>query len=121
MPNVELYEDAHGRCPFHIFCSEVQSSGGGKNAKVQLTQIFRQIRLLEEVGTRGLTGGAVKHIRDGIWELRPGNNRVLFFFWQEDTYVILHAFRKTTQQIPPQQLEQAEREVKDWISRHGQK
>ena len=36
----------------------------------------------------------MKYIEDGIWELRPGNNRVLYFFFKDKTFILLHQFRK---------------------------
>ena len=33
----------------------------------------------------------------GIWELRPGNNRVFYFCWRGDRFVLLHQFRKKSQ------------------------
>ena len=57
--------------------------------------------------------------KDDIWELRPGNNRVLFFYHKDDTYVLLHHFRTKTQKTPPREIERAKSERDDWISRKG--
>ena len=54
-----------------------------------------------------------------IWELRPGNNRVLFFYHKDDTYVLLHLFRKRTQKTPRSEIEKAKRERNDWLTREG--
>ena len=37
----------------------------------------------------------------------------------EDTYVLLHQFRKKTQKTPKSEIEQAKRERDDYISRMG--
>lgn len=62
-----------------------------------------------------------KHIDDGIWELCPGNNRVFYFFYQNDTFVLLHQFRKKSQKTPKREIEKAKRERNDYLSRKGNK
>ena len=59
-------------------------------------KIMYQINRLEMFGTR--TGEPiVKHIEDEIWELRPTPERILFAAWIENSFVLLHHFRKDTQ------------------------
>ncbi|MGN1281915.1 MAG: type II toxin-antitoxin system RelE/ParE family toxin [Succinivibrio sp.] len=58
-----------------------------------------------------------KLLDDGIWELRPGNNRVLYFYFRDETFVILHHFRKKTQKTPKKEIDKAKREKQDWIER----
>ena len=60
-----------------------------------------------------------KHLEDDIWELRPGSNRVLYFFHKDDTYVLLHQFRKKTQKTPRREIDKAKAERDDWIARKG--
>lgn len=59
---------------------------------------------------------------DGIselWELRPGHNRVLFFYHKDNTYVLLHHFRKKTQKTPRREIDKAKAERDDWVRRMG--
>ena len=74
------------------------------------------IQLLEDHGTR-LGENITKHLEEDIWELRPGNNRVLYFYHRDDTYVLLHQFRKKTQKTPRREIEKAKAERDDWIFR----
>lgn len=53
-------------------------------------QVSRCIDLLKENGTAGLSTDTAKQIEDEIWELRPGKNRVFFFYHRHGTYVLLH-------------------------------
>lgn len=76
------------------------------------------VQLLADHGTR-LGENITKHLEDDIWELRPGNNRVLYFYHKDDTYVLLHQFRKKTQKTPRREIEKAKAERDDWISRRG--
>ena len=54
---------------------------------------------------------------DDIWELRPGNNRVLYFYFKNDTFVLLHQFRKKTQKTPKREIERAKAERDDYLAR----
>ena len=76
------------------------------------------IRLLQDHGTR-LGENITKHLEEDIWELRPGRNRVLFFYHKDDTYVLLHHFLKKTQKTPRREIEKAKSERNDWITRKG--
>ena len=58
-----------------------------------------------------------KHLEDGIWELRPGNNRVFYFFYENNTFVLLHQFRKKSQKTPKREIEKAKSERIDYFSR----
>ena len=45
------------------------------------------------------------YLGDGIYELRPGNNRIFYFFFLKDNAVLLHALRKKTDKIPVRDLD----------------
>lgn len=60
----------------------------------------------------------MKHIEDDIWELRPGNNRVFYFFYGEDgKFVLLNHFKKKTQKTPRREIERAKAERDDYKAR----
>jgi phage-related protein len=44
------------------------------------------------------------YLGDRIYELRPGDNRIFYFFFLKDNAVLLHALRKKTDKIPPGDL-----------------
>jgi len=119
MLKIQLYEDARGRCPVNTFYSAIEASGG-KNAKIQAEKFRSQVAGLQRLGAWEENGKAVKKLRNKVWELRPGKNRVLFFHWKDDIYILLHAFHKTTGPTPSSEIEKAEKEINDWIMRHGQ-
>lgn len=56
-------------------------------------------------------------LEDGIWELRPGNNRVFYFFYENNTFVLLHQFRKKSQKTPKREIEKAKAERADYLAR----
>ena len=117
MYTVEFYEKANGESDVWDFLEELRNKmHSDKDARIQYKQISLYIQLLQEQGTR-LPDNVTKHIDDGIWELRPGNNRVLYFFFENDTFVLLHHFRKKTQKTPIREIERAKSERADYLSR----
>lgn len=94
MYTVEFYEDANGVSELWNFLEELRvKSATSKDARIQHKQIALYIQLLQDNGTR-LPENITKHLVEDIWELRPGNNRVFYFCWQENKFVLLHQFRK---------------------------
>lgn len=73
------------------------------NIALFLTKI---IQLLEDNGTI-LPENVAKHIEENIWELRPGNNRIFYFYYADNTFILLHSFRKKTQRDMEEIEEQA--------------
>ena len=82
MYNIEFYEDSNGRSELWDFLESLRvKAATNKDARIQYKQISLYIQLLEDNGTR-LNENITKHLDDDIWELRPGNNRVLYFYFK---------------------------------------
>ncbi len=81
-------------------------------------KIYRYIELLEKEGPNLLRPYA-DHVRGKIRELRvrfsSTNVRIFYFFFLEDNIVLLHAFKKKTQELPVGEIEEAERNMLDWV------
>ena len=119
MFNIEFYSTADGVSELWDFLDDLQKKAvTNKDARIQQKQITQYIQLLEDHGTR-IGEPVTKHLEEDIWELRPGNNRVLFFYHKDNTYVLLHQFRKTTQKTPRREIRKAKAERDDWIARKG--
>ena len=117
MFTIEFYETANGQSDIKDFLEQLRLKRKfNKDARIQFQQISFYIQLLQENGTR-LSQNILKPLKDGIWELRPGSNRVLFFFYDGKTYVLLHHFRKKSQKIPHREIERAIAEKEDYIAR----
>ena len=117
MYNVEFYETQDGKSQIWEFLEDLRiKAATSKDARIQHKQASLYIELLQQNGTR-LNENITKHLEDGIWELRPGNNRVLYFFFQDNTFVLLHQFRKKTQKTPKREIEKAKRERDDYLFR----
>ena len=117
MYTVEFYETRDGQCPVWEFLENLRiKSASNKDARIQHKQASLYIELLQQNGTR-LNDNITKHLEDGIWELRPGNNRVFYFFYENNTFVLLHQFRKKSQKTPKREIEKAKNERIDYLSR----
>lgn len=117
MYDIEFYSTADGTSELWDFLVVLQQKAlTNKDARIQHKQIAQYIQLLQDHGTR-LGENITKNVDEDIWELRPGNNRVLFFFHRNNTYVLLHHFRKKTQKTPRREIERAKAERDDWIAR----
>lgn len=71
---------------------------------------------LSGVGTRA---GApfTKYLDSEIWELRSLKNRILYAFYEEDTFVLLYHFGKKTRMTPKREIECAKRKLEDFKER----
>lgn len=119
MYNIDFYRTIDGFSDVEAFLDELQDRAKtDKDARIQHKQVAQYIQLLEDYGTI-LGENITKHLVDGIWELRPGKNRVLFFYFKDDTFVLLHRFRKTTKKTPRREIDRAKKERNDWVSRRS--
>lgn len=116
MFKVIFYEDKNGKSSVADYLAELNNKTD-KNSRVRLGKIIRFISLLEMYGTRvGLPTS--RHIEDDIWELRPMNERFFYAYWKDDTFVILHHYVKKSQKAPKQEIDQAKRNLKDYLERN---
>ena len=117
MYNIEFYENSSGKSELWDFLESLrQKSQTSKDARIQYKQILFYIELLSNNGLN-LNENITKHLCDDIWELRPGNNRVLYFFVKDNTFVLLHHFRKKSQKTPRREIEKAKLERNDYLLR----
>lgn len=113
MHTIYFYRDRHGKEPVKEYLRELAGQNT-KDARIKLHKIQDYINILAQFGTRA-GEPYIKKIDDtaDIWELRPSGDRILFVAWINDSFVLLHSFRKKTQKTPEREKEQARRELKD--------
>ena len=120
MYGVEFYHDKNGKSEIVDYLDDLKIRGNtSKNERINRDKILAYIVALEQYGTR-IGQPVVKHIDGSIWELRPLANRIFFFYWKDNKFVLLHHFSKKTKKAPPQEIEQARSKMKDYIERHGE-
>lgn len=117
--DIIFYEKENGESEVWEFLETLRlKSAKNKDARIQYKQALLYIELLQNNGTF-LPDNITKHIEDGIWELRPGRNRILFFYFDKESFVLLHSFLKKTQKTPRREIDKAKAERADYIIRKG--
>lgn len=115
MYSVYFYVDRRGSAVVKDFIKELNKKSRAK--------IGRYIELLEQHGP-DLVRPYADHVRDKIRELRihvaDGNVRIFYFFFVDKKIVLLYAFKKKTQDLPEREIEQAERNMEDFLARYNQ-
>lgn len=113
---VEYYESSSGNIPLKDFLLSVNKKDIRK-----LSKIKHYFNMLEEYGPKineNFQKGSSKKLRENLFELRPDNNRILFFYCTRKKIVLLHGFTKKTNKTPKKEIEKAINEMKDYIERH---
>ena len=119
MFSIVFYEDKNGKSELYEELIELtQKSITSKDARIQLKQITYCLELLQRNGCK-LPETISKHIKNDIYELRPGNNRILYFYFTNNEFVLLHMFRKKSKKTPMTEIEKAERKRDDFLVRNG--
>ncbi len=117
MFKVIFYQDKRGNEPIKDYLVALsQKAKSSKNERIQFNKISAYIKALQTYGTR-VGKPTVKHIDGDLWELRPLENRIFFFYWRDDTFVLLHHFIKKSQKTPPKEIDQARANLKDFLER----
>ena len=92
---IYYFVDEHGESPVKDF---IKSLPVKERAKV-----FAYITELKKQGNN-LCRPMADYLEDGIYELRPKDNRIFYFFFLNDTAVLLHAIKKKRDKIPENDL-----------------
>jgi len=105
------YRSRRGNEPVKKFIEKLAAKKD-KNSRVNFFKIRESLRLLS---IHGLSLGEpyIKHIKGGIWELRPIRNRILFAGWDGNKFILLHHFIKKTRQTPREEIDTAQRRLID--------
>ena len=120
MFEIIFYEDERGHSDVEEFIKELrEKSATNKDARINFNKVVAYLDILEEMGTR-VGEPVTKHLDGEIWELRPLSNRILYAYVKDNTFLLLHHFKKKTQKTPPGEIEKAKRELDDHIRRHKQ-
>jgi len=120
MYEVRFYRDKDGKSEIVDYLDSLkEKSEASKTDRVNRDKILAYIGALEQFGTRiGLP--TCRHIDGNLWELRPLANRIFFFYWKDNKFVLLHYYIKKTQKTPPREIDAARAKLKDFIERYGE-
>lgn len=113
MFKIYFYQDQRGDSPVRDFLKEL--------TKKSRSKVTRYIELLQREGPNLLRPYA-DHVSGKIRELRvkvlEGNIRIFYFFFEESTIILLHVFKKKTQELPEREIEQAHRNMQDFLEQY---
>ncbi len=110
MFNLTMYQDSRGICQVRDYI--------GHLSKNQQDKVFSYINRLALYGfdlrrpTADSLGSGL-----GLYELRPGRHRIVYFFYGRAKAVMLSAFLKETDEIPTSEIETAVKRRSDYFKR----
>lgn len=118
MYRIEFYEDKNGKSDVADFIRNLNAKAAtSKESRINFNKIVAYLDMLEEMGTR-IGEPMTKHLDGEIWELRPLRNRFLYAYYKDNKFIILHHFLKKTQKTPRHEIEQAKRNLQDYLERN---
>ena len=119
MFDIIFYKDKAGHSEIVEYLDKLQEkSATNKDARINREKILSYMAALAEYGTR-IGEPFVKHIEENMWELRPLKNRIFFFYWKDDKFVMVHHCIKKTKKTPEKEKAKARRNIKDFLERNG--
>lgn len=117
MFEVEFYENVSGKEPIKDLLVDLLTKGkSNKSDRIRGEKILTYIRVLQEYGT-WVGEPYIKNIDGPLWELRPLTDRIIFFSHQKGTFILLHHFVKKTKKTPRREVDQARRNLRDYLER----
>ncbi|MBO5524538.1 MAG: type II toxin-antitoxin system RelE/ParE family toxin [Roseburia sp.] len=118
MYTIIFYEDKNGYSEVAEFIKDLNKKAEtSKESRVNFNKIVAYLDILEEMGTRAGTP-VTKHLDGEIWELRPLRNRILYAYYKDNTFIILHHFLKRTQKTPRKEIQRAKKCLQDYLERN---
>ncbi len=95
MKNVYFFLDEKGGNPVREF---IDSLPGKEQAKIAA--------YVSELKIQGhnLRRPLADYLGNGIYELRPKDDRIFYFFFLKDNAILVHAIRKKTNKIPEEDM-----------------
>ncbi|MBU2573437.1 MAG: type II toxin-antitoxin system RelE/ParE family toxin [Elusimicrobia bacterium] len=96
LSNVWFFVDERGRSPVREFLGALP-----------VKERAKAYAYIEELRRNGynLRRPLADYVGRGIYELRPGANRVFYFFFMRDSAVLAHAIRKRTDKLSQRDIE----------------
>ncbi len=117
MYEVYFYQDKNGEEPVKNYLNDLkEKSLHSKEDRIKFNKIDQYIEILRMYGT---SAGEpyMKHLEGEIWELRPLRDRILFFYYEKDAFILLSCFMKKTQKTPKREIAKAKKRMHDFKKR----
>lgn len=94
-----------------------------KDSRIKLNKIEDLIKSLEKYGL-DIGMPKIRRIDNELWELRPIRDRIFFFSYHNEEFVLLHYFYKKTNKTPIKEIKKARKEMEyyiAWRNKNGEK
>lgn len=117
MYEVIFYSEKNGNSDIKEYIQMLQNKANtSKDCRIKVNKIISYIDLLSK---KGLEIGEpyIKHLDSEIWELRPLKDRILFAYWDNNKFILLHQFMKKTRKTPAKEIEKAKRNLENYKKR----
>ncbi len=108
---IVFYTDERGDSPVRNFILNLPEN--------ERSKCFEYIWHLEELG-ESVRRPIGDYLGNKIYELRPKQTRIIYFFMLKSNAVLIHAFRKRTSAIPISDLSIAMKRMNDYTVRFEQ-
>jgi phage-related protein len=115
MYEIVFYRDRNGKEPLLEYMQDLDNRQD-KNSRININKIYDYLEYLREHG-RQAGVPYIKHLDGEIWEVRPLQHRILFSALDSNSFVLLHHFIKKTRKTPQQEIDQAKRNLSDYLER----
>ena len=114
-----FYNDKYWRNEVKDYIKKLNNSKiNNKDSRIKFNKIISYIRMLQ---IKGLSLGEpyIKHIENDIWELRPLRDRILFADLNNNKFILLSVFMKSTNKTPKKEIERAKKYLIEYKNRSG--
>ena len=115
MNKIIFYTDKNGKSLTRDYIVEL-SKRTDKDSRIRANKINDYVQVLQVYGKKA-GEPYIKHLDGEIWEIRPLRDRILFAAWHEGGFIVLHHFVKKTRKTPAHEIEQAKRNLLDYLKR----
>ena len=115
MNNVIFYTDKDGRNEIQEYLVTLQQRKD-KDSRIKSNKIIAYVNMLKKYGLQ-IGQPYIKRLNDEIWELRPLRDRILFAYYENNTFILLNVFVKQTQKTPKKEIKKAEKLLMDFKKR----
>lgn len=115
MYDIEFYHTGDSNAPLKKYLRDISKTYGDRD--LALIKTYIDLLRLHGMKINDFKPKAIKQIEGDLYELRPGNNRVFFFYFKDNRFVLLHAFRKKQRKTPRHEIETAKERMKDYKRR----
>jgi len=105
MFEIEFYQKENGHAPVEDFINSLDERDAEK--------VSSYIGLLKDMGFQLKEPYIKKIVNTDLWELRPKDKRIMFFYFEKSKIVLLSAFVKKTQKTPKKEIEKAIKYMED--------